>query len=345
LDGHTEASALLPRNGSWEIFPIPRGSRLPFGQIFQAIRTLSHLKPRLLVTYNWGAMEWAAADMFLHIPHIHIEDGFGPDEIDTQLPRRVLFRRLVLNRQSTVVAPSRTLMQVATDVWQIAPERLVFIPNGVPCPRFVVPADLSLKAGFRGTGPVIGTIAALRKEKALDRLIAAFARIVARRPARLAIAGDGPERAHLERMALDHGLAAHVTFLGRVEKPERALSCFDLFALSSDTEQMPFSVLEAMSAGRAIVATKVGDVPAMVAPENCGFIVAPDAIALADGMLTLLDDPIRRRAIGEANRRRARAEFDEKRMTAAYERLFATTIDAERSRAPLAAEPFPSTQG
>jgi glycosyltransferase involved in cell wall biosynthesis len=146
-------------------------------------------------------------------------------------------------------------------------------------------------------------------------------------------------------MALDHGLAAHITFLGRVEKPERALSCFDLFALSSDTEQMPFSVLEAMSAGRAIVATKVGDVPAMVAPENCGFIVAPDAIALADGMLTLLDDPIRRRAIGEANRRRARAEFDEKRMTAAYERLFATTIDAERSRAPLAAEPFPSTQG
>src|SRR5438309_11790976 len=101
---------------------------MPFGQILTGARTLLRRKPDLLVTYNWGAMEWAAADLFARIPHLHIEDGFGPEEIAEQLPRRVLFRRLVLNRRSTVVLPSRTLMAIATDIWKIAAERRIFIP-------------------------------------------------------------------------------------------------------------------------------------------------------------------------------------------------------------------------
>jgi glycosyltransferase involved in cell wall biosynthesis len=143
-------------------------------------------------------------------------------------------------------------------------------------------------------------------------------------------------------MAHDRGVAHSVTFLGGVGEPERILSCLDLFAITSDTEQMPLSVLEAMSSGHAVVGTHVGDVHDMVAPENRRFIVASDPAALAEAAVALLDDHGLRRSTGEANRRRAHAEFDEGRMVAAYDRLFAGRISAAMRSAPLVPEPFPS---
>jgi glycosyltransferase involved in cell wall biosynthesis len=138
----------------------------------------------------------------------------------------------------------------------------------------------------------------------------------------LVIVGDGPERAGLQALAAALGVAARVSFLGHVAEPAPLFAGFDIFALSSDTEQMPISVIEAMAAGLPVAATAVGDVPAMLAEANLGNIVARDDAALAGSLAALLDDADLRRRIGAANRARALAMFDQERMFAAYAALF-----------------------
>ena len=92
-------------------------------------------RPDLLITYNWGSLEWAMANWPRLVPHVHIEDGFGPEEADRQLLRRVWTRRLLLSN-SRVVVPSRTLERIALHVWKLSPSRVRYIPNGVDCQRF-----------------------------------------------------------------------------------------------------------------------------------------------------------------------------------------------------------------
>jgi len=276
---------------------------------------LRTLRPGLLVTHNWGSIEWAMANIPPLVRHVHIEDGFGPEERARQLPRRVWTRRLVL-RRATVVLPSRTLERIATDVWRLPRPRIRYVPNGIDLARFT-PRERP-----RGDPPVIGTVAALRPEKNIARLVGAFARVLAHRPARLSIVGDGPERASLEALARSLGIASAVTFHGQQQDPAPFHAGFDLFALSSDTEQMPISVLEAMATGLAVAATDVGDVRAMLASGNAPFVAAKDEAALAGAILAALADPDGAAAIGRANRRRAEAEFDERAMVARYRTLF-----------------------
>jgi hypothetical protein len=86
-------------------------------------RVLRSTRPDLLVTYNWGAIEWAIANWPRMVRHVHIEDGFGPEEAHGQMRRRIWTRRIALHR-STVVVPSRTLEAIAREIWHLAPGRV-----------------------------------------------------------------------------------------------------------------------------------------------------------------------------------------------------------------------------
>ncbi|MGC9268578.1 glycosyltransferase [Acidiphilium sp.] len=276
-------------------------------------QVLRRLRPDLLITSNWGAIEWAIAhQLTMRGRHIHTEDGFGRDERDRQIPRRVLTRRLVL-RGSEVIVPSQTLYDTATRVWRLPAARLHYIPNGIDLARFS-PAD-GVPAGMA----VVGCVAALRPEKNVGRLIRAGA--IARRDQmfQLTILGDGPERGALEALAAEAGLA--VRFAGAVADPAPLYRAFSVFALSSDTEQMPLSVMEAMACGLPVVATDVGDIARMVAPENRAFLTPRDDQALGAALAALLADPARAAAIGQANRRRAEAQFDFTAMAARWAAL------------------------
>ena len=174
-----------------------------------------------------------------------------------------------------------------------------------------------------GRRTVIGTVGALRPEKNLARLVQAFSDADLARQARLVVVGDGPARAGLERLTAELGLGDHVRFAGHTDRPEIAYAEFDIFALTSDTEQMPFGVLEAMASGLPVVATDVGDIAAMVAPENRPYVVPPGAPALLAGALDkLAHDRSLRDRIGAANRARAEAEFSQQQMIEACRRLF-----------------------
>jgi glycosyltransferase involved in cell wall biosynthesis len=278
----------------------------------------------LLVTNNWGAIEWCLANWPGVLPHVHIEDGFGPEEAAGQLRRRIWFRRLALSRARKVVVPSRTLLDIATRIWRIAPGRVAHIPNGIDGRRFAVEPDRRLTAdlGLLAGVPIVGTAGQLRPEKNLTRLIQAFAAVCEKTPCHLLIVGEGAERPGLEETARGLGLGERVTFAGHVDGPERLLGALDVFAISSDTEQMPFTVLEAMAAGLPVAGVDAGDIKAMVSAENKAFIVEKDARRLAGAIGDLLADGERARVIGAANRRKAAETFGQERMIAAYDELF-----------------------
>ncbi len=282
--------------------------------ILNARRLLAAAQPDCVVTSNWGAIEWAIGARLARLRHVHSEDGFGPEERSSQIPRRVLTRRLAL-RGSTLVLPSQTLARIARSQWRLPERRLRLIPNGIDLARFSGAAPMPLPAG---EGPVVGTVAALRPEKNLGRLLRAFAVLRARRAARLVIVGDGPERPGLEALAATLGIAADAHLVGHSTASERWLAGFDAFALSSDTEQMPLSLLEAMAAGLPAVCTDVGDVRDMVAGENAPFVTPLDDNAFANGLLRLMAAD--GRSVGLANKARARALYGEKRMFAAWEK-------------------------
>ncbi|MGH7071955.1 MAG: glycosyltransferase family 4 protein [Acetobacteraceae bacterium] len=293
-------------------FEPPAGGLL--NRLSSARAALRHLRPDVLITSNWGAIEWAIANMIPLVRHIHTEDGFGVEERNRQLKRRVATRRLAL-RRSTVVVPSRTLFEIAREIWRIPPTRLCYIPNGVDLARFT-PAS----PRRHGDPMVIGCVAALRPEKNVARLLHAMHGLAAAHRVRLIVAGDGPERVALRGLAMDLGL--EVEFLGEVEDPAPLYRQFDAFALASETEQMPLSVLEAMASGLVVVATDVGDIRAMVAAENRPLVLGHDDVALMKSLATLIEAPERRHEIGAANRRRAELEFDQQLMFRGYRALW-----------------------
>lgn len=300
-------------------------------QYGQIRRLLKDLRVDILVTYNWGAVDFALANRLMPVcPHIDMEDGFGPDEAQARLMRRNVARRLAYSGARALIAPSRVLERIARDEWKIPSGIVRFLPNGIDCSRFDNGPDKALLAELgldRNTGPVIGTIATLRPEKNLHRLINAFNILRETYPlARLVIAGEGGERAALEATAAASRHADAITFTGRINEPERIVGAFDIFALSSDTEQMPFSVLEAMAAGKPVTSVDVGDVRNMVARPNVDYICDKSDEALAVTMAALLDDDDKRAAIGAANAEHVRAVYDLRDMIAAYDKLFRDTV-------------------
>lgn len=321
MDGVTDAMAGLSADVDASVLDVPirRGDTLANVRSFR--RVLRERRPNLLVTSNWGSIEWAMANLGGLVRHVHMEDGFGPDEATRQIPRRVWMRRLLL-RRATVVLPSLTLYDIARNVWRLPRKNLIRVANGIDASRFRPAAPQSTGAIERAEEPVIGTIAALRTEKNLSRLIDAFARVVRLRPARLVVVGDGAEMPKLQEQASALGVADRVVFAGHSSQPEKFLADFSIFALSSDTEQMPISVLEAMAAGLPLAATNVGDVRHMLAPENSPFVVEKDAQALADALLVLLADPVRAKAIGTANARRVGESYEQAIMFSAWRNLF-----------------------
>lgn len=324
MDGNTECRTRL-RSGLDIAFPEnPLRKRQTLSNLRHIRSLLRALQPDLLLTYNWGAIEWAIANRLSPmVRQVHLEAGFGKEEADTQFRRRVLCRRWALARCERVIVPSRRLEELARRVWKLAPQCVTYLPNGVDLGRFAAPPRDAIPGFTRREGElVVGTLAPLRPEKNIGRLLRAFASLGDGIAARLILAGDGVERRALEALAAELGIADRVLFTGGVA-PESVLGTFDVFALSSDTEQMPNALLEAMAASRAVAAVDVGDVRAMVCEENRGFVVPrEDPAAFAAAIGRLLREEATRARLGLGNRARADSEFSQERMFDRYARIF-----------------------
>ena len=324
LDGRADARSRIASHVEAD-FPTGPSGKLP-GLVPAIARWLKAAQPDLLLTYNWGSIEWALSNrLTTRVRHIHFESGFGPEEADRQLWRRTLFRRLALGSAERLVVPSHLLVRIATEHWRVERRKILLLPNGVDLTRYRPDAGKPLLLGkAREDGRlVVGTVSPLRKEKAIDRLLRAAAPLVREKRISLVIAGDGAERPALEALANDLEIANHTHFLGHVEDVAGLLPLLDIFCLTSDTEQMPNALLQAMAAERPVAAVDVGDVARIVAPENRPFVVPRDNEASFTAALSgLLQKEDQRQALGTANRQRVQDCYDLKDMVAAYGALY-----------------------
>ncbi|MET1754994.1 glycosyltransferase [Novosphingobium sp. RD2P27] len=322
---------------------IDRGIRVTYPEAFPSLsgkptpgrlqRIAAAMKPYdLILTYNWGAMDAVMAHTvfreFVGLPPlVHHEDGFNEDEADRLKTTRNWYRRIALGRASALVVPSRKLEKVALGAWQQPAGRVVVIPNGIKLAAYKKkPAPDALSRIVKRPGEFwVGTLAGLRAVKNLPRLVRAFAGLP--EEWQLVILGEGPERDAIKAQALASGIAHRVHLPGFAPDPAKALGLFDIFALSSESEQFPISVIEAMAAGLPVASSDVGDVADMVAAENREFICAPrDDDALARVLSRLAADAPARAAIGGANRAHAAKHFDEGRMIEAYRQVYARAL-------------------
>jgi L-malate glycosyltransferase len=289
-------------------------------------------KFHLVLTYNWGAMDGVMAHTLftrsMNLPPlIHHEDGFNDDEVDRLKKRRNWFRTIALQRSNALVVPSKTLEHIARTIWHQPLDKICRFPNGIDTNHFNRRPQRGSFPGFqkRNGEIVVGTIAGLRTIKNLPRLVRAVA--AAGPNVRLAIVGDGPEHGAIMAEAERLGIADRLMMPGFLRDPARYIRLFDIFALSSDSEQYPISLLAAMTSAIPVVSTDVGDVKNIVARENRPFIVPrTDEASLAQAISELANDAGLREKLGTANRSLACALYDEETMFARYRQLYGSAM-------------------
>ncbi len=211
-------------------------------------------------------------------------------------------------------SPSVARSLVASD--GVSPDRITVVPNFVDEAAFVAPSQsrhpLLDELGIPRGAPVVGIVARLDPIKEHETLLRAAAILTATWPSlHIVIVGDGENRLSLERLCGVLGLRHRVHFAGYRSNAPNLNHAFDIAVLCSRSEGFPNTLVEAMAAGRPVVASNVGGNADAVTHGETGFLVAAgDAPAFARALDVLLADPLLAHRLGDAGRRRARAEFN-----------------------------------
>lgn len=197
--------------------------------------------------------------------------------------------RLLTPITDAFVAVAQAHGQFLVDFERFPAEKVQVIPNGIDTQRFQFSATARAAQraawGWDETTPVCGVVAALRPEKNLRLYLQAAALVLRQLPdAGFVVVGSGPEEAGLRETAQSLGISDRVRFLGMRKDTPEILSGLDLFALTSDNEASPVSILEALSVQRPVVATRVGSIPETVLEGQTGLLVPvgqPEPMAAA----------------------------------------------------------------
>ncbi len=270
-------------------------------------RVIRQVKADLLVTYSWGAFDALIGASLAGIyPVIHNECYF----VDVKT-RHILARRALLNRIYRTVVPSKTLRDVVITRYKVCPDKVRYIPNGVDTQKFVPGRDYEIRQRF-GLDPgavVFGSVGRLAREKNLSFLLRTYAKANLE-SSRLVIVGDGPCRSELEKLTVELGIRHQVIFAGAVRDPAPYFGAFDIFVMSSQTEQMPMALLEAMATGLAVISTRVGDIAEVLGTDQAPQIVrVDDELQYRAALQTLAKNPALRAELGAVNRTRCEALY------------------------------------
>jgi glycosyltransferase involved in cell wall biosynthesis len=228
-----------------------------------------------------------------------------------------------------ILCNSRAVAEMIVREEGAKPDRVEIVWNFLEPEAFEAPspewlADRRAELGIDESTPVVGAVARLHPDKDHPNLVRAFAHLLATHPdARLVIVGGGPERDRIEQLARELGIAANVTLVG--EQPSRPTyhHLFTVSVLSSWTEGFPNSLLEAMAARKAIVATRVVGTVDAVLDGKTGLLVSPRVpIELAAALGRVLDDTRLRETMADAGLERARKFFDAESSIASLEAIY-----------------------
>src|SRR5947207_9789924 len=303
---------------------------------FRLARLIRRERPQILHTHTAkaGTVGRVAAllagsrrpPIVVHTFHGHVLRGyFGP--VPSLLFR--LLERWLASRTTALIAVSP---QVRDDLVSlgIAPrERFAVIRLGIELDQRIAAerngrAESRRYLGIPGQRFAVGWIGRMTAVKRTDDVLVAFKRLrESGVDATLCMVGDGPDRAGLEQRAHDLGIVRDTLFLGYQEDVAPFYAAFDALVLPSSNEGTPVSAIEALAAGRPVVATRVGGVPDVVQEGEDGFLVEPGATdELADRLGHLARDPDLRERMGAAGRARVLPRYAVDRLVDDVDRLY-----------------------
>ena len=314
-----------------DLIPIASSGEMGFRAAWQLSRVLTALRPTVVHAHDAHAVAMVALARSLGrldpLPRFVVSR-----RVDFHIRRNTFSRWKYAQVDLFLCASNAIRTMLVGD--GVPAERTLTVYEGVDlkhvaaAPRLDVHAELWLPSG----APLVGNVAALVPHKGHRYLIKAAATVVRQVPdARFVILGTGELEATLRKQGKDLHLERHVLLAGFRPDALSLQKGFDLFAMSSLTEGLGTVLLDAMALGQAIVATRAGGIPEVVAHDQTGVLVPPrDANALAAAVVRLLGDADRRAQLGLAGRERVRASFSVERMVQAtldaYDRLADTPL-------------------
>jgi L-malate glycosyltransferase len=298
-----------------DLIPLAPATEMDLSAAWRLSRLVKQLKPDVIHAHDPHAVAMAALAL----------------SMSTQLakPPLVASRRVDFHVKGNALSRWK-YRQVDCFICASDAVRKMLIADGVP-PAYAVtihegidlahvaaapPADLHAELWLPHHAPIVGNVAALVPHKGQRHLIEAAATVVKQVPdARFVIAGEGELRTSLERQIKDRRLEKHVFLTGFRPDILSVHKAVDLFVMSSITEGLGTSLLDAMACGKAVVATSAGGMPEVVVDGETGLLVPPrDDAALADAIVRLLKNAELRQAMGAAGERRVRDQFSAERM-------------------------------
>ena len=301
------------------------------GVYFRLWRLLRQLRPDIVHTRNLGTLDCQLPALLAGVRcRIHGEHGRDVRDLERTNLRHLLVRRAFRPLVGRYVSLSMDIDSWLKNEVGVPAQRVVQIYNGVDTDRF---KPVSRNPG--GGVFTIGTVGRLQGEKAPLTLIEAFAMLCSSRlptkkmEIRLIMAGDGPLRSEVERKIKELGIESKVWLTGSRDDVAALMHDFDVFVLPSLTEGVSNTILEAMSSGLPVVATRVGGNPELVAEGQTGMLVAPaDPDAMADAMAAYAGNPSLVAAHGAAARRRVLERFSLDAMVSGYQTLYEQAMGA-----------------
>jgi glycosyltransferase involved in cell wall biosynthesis len=289
---------------------LDKSGRVDFG-FFQRLRsTLKAFRPHVLHSSVFTANLWGRlAVLTIHVPVCITHEQ---STVSLEKWHRRFFDRILLPRTSRVLAVSQDLKNRLVAEEKLPESKVEVLYNAIDCAAVQATAK-SRTEPLPGTdGKRVCVVGRLEYRKDHATLLHAAKRVVAHdTDAHFLFVGDGPDRSKLEALRRELGLEANAHFLGERRDVPALLSATDIYCLSSITEGLSLSILEAMATGCPVIATRVGGNAELLDEGKAGLLVPPrDPEAMAEGLLRLLEDTSLAKDLGDKARQRAESVFD-----------------------------------
>jgi sugar transferase (PEP-CTERM/EpsH1 system associated) len=299
-------------------------------QMAALARAIAECSPDIVHSRNWGGVEAVLAGRWAgSVALVHSEHGLDPETVTAEPWRRVVFRRLAFFLADRVLCVSAQLRDLYSRRTGFPEKRIAVIHNGVDCRKFFPdPASrllLRRELGISSSEFCIGCVGRLSPIKDYPAVLHAVGELDQKNKNwRLIVVGEGPERPHLDGILRQHPAWANkVTLLGLSDRINQLLNAMDVYVLSSITEGISNSLLEAMAAGLPVIATSTGGNPEVVTDGESGILFpVGDAGRLATHLAGLQARPEARVQFGLQAVERIRRKFSLESMVSSYENLY-----------------------
>ncbi len=332
----------LSKGGYWakefrklniQIIELHRSGNREFLRLFKIVKLLKAIQPTIVHTYMFSGNSYGRiAAIITRVPIIIASERNLPVIGKDKNYYMICIDKLLAFFSHAIICNSFMASQSLIDVYSFNVEKVFTVQNGIDISAFVKETKSNLQKKL--AKKVVGTIGSLSSQKN-QILFLDMAKIVIESFNRMdlifLIVGEGPLRFKLEKYSEDLGISNHVVFTGESDDIPNILKNIDVFVLTSLYEGMANVIMEAMLSGLPIVATDVGGNSELIIEDVTGFLCpSNDAKSLSDKVITLLNDEMKTKSMGQLGKMRILKEFNLERMIRETEDIYIRFLNKKR---------------